>query len=85
MHHPAPVTFFLNGSVYAFCYDCRQLVQIDKKVLGSLHFCLTDCERYGHLLQERRRGFWQRRTVQWCSRCHTDFPAVAPRPAPGRR
>jgi len=54
------------------CADCGKLVQINKSIFGSLHLCISDCEKAGrHLdIQTRRRGpFWARRTETYCARC----------------
>jgi hypothetical protein len=29
----------VNGKHYAVCDDCREVIRIDKPVVGSLHFC----------------------------------------------
>lgn len=39
----------MGRRVYGRCYDCGELVRVDKPLLGSLHLCVTDEEA------ERRR------------------------------
>lgn len=57
---------------YATCPVCHKLVHVNKP-LGTLHFCLSACERAGrHLgIMTRRVGpFWSRRTETFCEKCH---------------
>jgi hypothetical protein len=34
----------VGGSIYCECLDCGKLVRVNKPILGSLHFCLSDEE-----------------------------------------
>lgn len=56
---------------YGRCDVCHKHVQINKRLFGGLHLCLTKCEQAGkHLeVKTRRRGpFWNRRTETYCKR-----------------
>jgi hypothetical protein len=61
-----------GGKEYGRCPVCQKLVQ-NKPILGGAHFCLTDCEQFGHQeMRYRRRGpFWNRRTEGYCPLCYT--------------
>ena len=32
----------IGGKTYEVCKDCRQMIRIDKPLVGSLHFCATE-------------------------------------------
>lgn len=32
---------FVNGKVYALCPQCRQVIRMNKPLIGSLHLCTT--------------------------------------------
>ena len=36
--------FVVGNQLWAKCSNCEQLVRLNKPLLGSLHFCLTDAE-----------------------------------------
>jgi hypothetical protein len=62
-----------DETAYLVCADCRSLVRIDKPIFGSLHVCVTRCEKRGHhgVGQPRRVGpFWARRDEVRCTDCH---------------
>ncbi len=57
---------------YRTCLDCGKPVRVNKPVVGSVHVCVTDCEKAGlHLAVEDRRAgpFWARRTDRVCTAC----------------
>ena len=71
-----PAVEWHGDKAYARCADCGKVVQVNKR-LGSLHVCVTPCEKAGrHLdVRERQRGpFWNRRTELYCARCERVVP-----------
>jgi hypothetical protein len=61
-----------GGKVIAVCERCKKPVQLNKKMLGAYHFCVSDCEMAGkHLaVREEVRGqLWWRRTWRVCDGC----------------
>lgn len=61
-----------DGKAYARCPDCGKLVQVNKTLFGSLHLCISECQKARrHLdVQTRQRGpFWNRRTETYCAEC----------------
>lgn len=66
------MTVISGGKALGQCPRCNKWVQLNKSVLGSLHFCVTDCEIAGdHLaLREEVRGWWLwKRTWRVCDEC----------------
>jgi len=41
------MTEWHGEKAYQRCPDCRQSVQVNKTLFGSLHFCVTECEKRG--------------------------------------
>ena len=35
----------VNGKIYGRCADCKDLVRVDKWLIGSLHLCVSVKER----------------------------------------
>jgi len=71
------------GMQLRVCADCGDLVRINKPILGSLHICVTECERRGHhsgpYFELRRVGpFWNRRNQYRCWDCHEIVPDPTP-------
>ncbi len=69
-------TVISNGKVLGTCQRCGKVVQLNKALLGGLHFCLNDCEVAGeHLaLREEIRGhLWWKRNWKACSRCGVEW------------
>lgn len=67
-----------GGKVIAFCGQCGKPVQLNK-LIGSLHFCVSDCERAGkHLaLREEVRGhLWWKRAWRVCDECGRERPVA---------
>lgn len=64
----------IGAKEYARCHQCGQLVQTNK-LLGTLHFCINDCERAGdHLaVREEIRGRWRKRTWKVCDACGDEW------------
>lgn len=61
-----------GGKVIAFCPRCTKPVQLNKRLFGGYHFCVSDCEIAGkHLaLREEVRGRWPwKRTWRVCDEC----------------
>lgn len=66
-----------GGKVIAVCTRCGKPVQLNKRLAGSMHFCVSDCEIAGkHLaLREEVRGaLWWKRTWAVCDTCHRESP-----------
>lgn len=43
----------VGGKIYAMCGVCGDVIRVNKPIVGSMHFCLTDEEIK---LQRERRG-----------------------------
>lgn len=50
----APKVLVVGRKMYSRCCTCGDIVCVNKRVLGDLHFCLTQEE-----IQAKRRGLWQ--------------------------
>lgn len=71
------MTVISGGKALAQCTRCGKWIQLNKSVLGSLHFCVTDCDIAGeHLaLREEVRGhWWWKRTWRVCDECKHERP-----------
>ena len=42
---PPGETVILNGKMYMTCEDCGRPVQVNKFIIGSMHFCVNPEER----------------------------------------
>ena len=49
-----PGTFIVGNKLMGRCKDCGKIVQINKTIFGSLHFCLTDEE----IEEKRKRSYY---------------------------
>lgn len=63
-----------GGKLYRTCPDCYKPVQLNKPLLGSLHLCVTVCEKRGYhsgpFFSKSRVGpFWNRRDDFRCQSC----------------
>lgn len=60
-----------GGKIYDRCQGCGALVQLNKPIIGGLHFCASACERAGeHLdVQQVTRGLIFKRTYLVCRSC----------------
>lgn len=66
-----------NGRALETCSRCGKIVQMNKALLGGLHFCASDCVVAGkHLaLREEVRGYlWWKRTWRVCDECGREAP-----------
>jgi hypothetical protein len=69
-----------GGKVLDTCGKCGKYVQINKRLGGSLHFCITDCQKVGrHLdVREETRGWLWKRAWVVCRRCGLEAKRVSP-------
>lgn len=68
-----------NGKALVNCERCGKWVQLNKPLLGALHFCVNDCEIAGkHLaVREEIRGhLWWKRTWAVCDACGREQVAL---------
>lgn len=66
-----------GGKVIAVCPRCGKPVQLNKRLFGGLHFCVSDCDIAGkHLaLRKEVRGYlWWKRTWAVCDTCRQERP-----------
>jgi hypothetical protein len=66
------MTVISGGKALATCERCGKVVQLNKALLGGLHFCVSDCVVAGkHLaLREEVRGhLWWKRQWLVCDEC----------------
>lgn len=67
------MTEWHGEKAYRRCPDCRQLIQVNKTLFGSLHFCVTECEKRGHhsaaTSTEVVGWWWDRRIEHKCLDC----------------
>lgn len=64
-----------GGKVIAFCPRCGKPVQLNKRLLGGLHFCVSDCQLAGKHLAERvevRGHLWWKKEWAVCDTCHRE-------------
>ncbi len=63
-----------DGKPYGICQDCRKPVRVNKPLFGSLHVCLTECEkaeRHFDVETVTVGPFWKRKNVRQCRSCGT--------------
>lgn len=68
----------VSNGIYERCGVCGQMVRLNKRLFGSLHICLTDCEEAERHLDIQTRNVWSlkgRRTEKFCARCGETLPA----------
>lgn len=39
---PVGIPVIVGGRQFAICKDCRQVIRLDKPLIGSMHFCAED-------------------------------------------
>lgn len=64
------------GKAYGVCADCKSVVRLNKPLFGSLHVCVTVCQKRGQHSQpfyrHRRAGWlWWARDEYTCCDCST--------------
>jgi hypothetical protein len=64
-----PYGFIVGDRWYGICCWCQKLVRIDKPILGSLHFCLTeDQKRARSELSRQQRAASSHHTIDEIAR-----------------